>query len=494
MSNIVAGEPSSLEMHAVAEHERKGPVTMSLLWVTMVASFPSVLIGFEWHRQNLSFTQVLWSLFLSIGIILLYSIPICTVAARTGLSFKFLCRKFFNSTLTRNLTFCLIFLYLGWYAVTALFMADACCGLAGGKQYMPLLSFAFCFAMAFNNFFGFKGVANFARFVAAPVIICWIAYVFFRFVPAVPVCLKESHDLIPFSVALCTISQFTVGFAVWGNEADYWRNSNAKPVATGLALAAALIVGQVLFPLTGWIVAAQTGITDSLAATTYLNTFTFGKLSLLAILFMAASYFACNDSNLYAFAHAVESFTKMTHRKVVLILACLAGVLSIALTLTGTASALESMCALNSVLLPTATVLVIAEWFLFRQKATNDNSSLPAAHASATIAWCAGAALGIATSGLIPGLKALNVGIPALQAWIVALAIYVPMRRLELSAARKKSALQLEIENAFGSTELKNAKTLETNSTLTSGAREYLQRAIWAQFRDWRYQHVIDRT
>jgi purine-cytosine permease-like protein len=440
--------PPGLELQAIAHHERKGSVTMCLLWVTMVASFPSVVIGFDWYRQGFSFMQVIAALASSIGILLLYSLPVCTIAVKTGLSFKYLCRRFFDSTLSRNLTVCLIFLYLGWYAVTALFMADACCGIAGSKQWMPVLAFLFCFAMAFNNFFGFKGVANFARFVAAPAVICWIVYTFIRVAPQVPECLKHSHNTVPFTFAFCSVSQFILGFAIWGNEADYWRNSKSSAVGTSIALLAALVIGEFVFPLTGWIVAAKTGLTDSAAATAYLDSFTFGSAGAVAILFLAAQYFAVNDSNLYAFAHGVESFTRMGHKKVVVAMAFCSGLLAVALTLSGTARALEAICTLNSVLLPTATVLIVLEWFVFRKQKLYDNQPMPRACKSVVIAWSAGATLGILTSGIIPGTKFLNVGVPALQAWLLAIAIYLPLRKLELSWRDRPDLLRSEILQA----------------------------------------------
>src|SRR6185369_7283762 len=187
---------------ASAAH-RHGAVTMSLLWLTMVASFPAVIIGFDWYKQGLSFNQVLISLLLSIVVLIIYSVPICTIAIKSGLSFKQLLAELFGPVFTRNLTICLIFLYLGWYAVCALFMADALCGFLGSKTLMPVFAFIFCFAMAFNNFFGFKGVANFARYVGAPAVILWVVYMFAKMVPQVPEALNQSHDTVSFAFAFC---------------------------------------------------------------------------------------------------------------------------------------------------------------------------------------------------------------------------------------------------------------------------------------------------
>jgi purine-cytosine permease-like protein len=207
-----------------------------------------------------------------------------------------------------------IFLYLGWYAVVALFMADAYCGMIGGKQYMAVTAFIFSFLMAFNNFFGFKGVANFAKFVGGPAVILWIGYMFVRVAPDIPHSLTHSASAVHLPFVFFGVSQSIVGFVIWGNEADYWRNSKTNPRAIGLSLASASIVGAIVFPLTGWLVGAKTGITEAMAATDYLNKFAFGGAGIIALLFLGVQYFAANDSNLYAFAHAVESFTKIGHK------------------------------------------------------------------------------------------------------------------------------------------------------------------------------------
>ena len=371
---------------------------MGLLWLTMVASFPTVLVGFEWYKQGLSFTQMLTCLSLTIGILLLYSVPVCVIAVRSGLSLKDLMAKLFGPVVTRSLTSLLVVVYLGWYAITALLMADGFTGILGGKQFLPALALVFSILMAFNNFFGFKGVANFAKFVGAPAIICWILYVLFKSAPDVPMYIRQSHDVLPFTTAFCTVSQFLLGFAIWGNEADFWRNGKSKPLTVGLAVFCALFIGEFIFPLTGWLLAAKTGITESGAATAYMNNFAFGKAGLVALLFLASQYFAVNDSNLYAFANGVEAFTKASHRMVVVCLSLLAGVVALVLGLTGTQHALASVCSLSAVLLPTASILISVEWYGFRRN--NHQSDLPPASKSVLFAWSVSTVLGILTSDI----------------------------------------------------------------------------------------------
>ena len=55
--------------------ERRGSLTMGLLWITMVTAFPGVLIGFEWCKQGFDVKQVLTCTLLSCRLFLCYSIP-----------------------------------------------------------------------------------------------------------------------------------------------------------------------------------------------------------------------------------------------------------------------------------------------------------------------------------------------------------------------------------------------------------------------------------
>lgn len=441
------GDSSGLAMHddqahAIPAAQRRGPLTMGLLWVTMVTGFPSLLIGFEWYRQRFSFLDVVAGVLISTAIVLAYYIPICVISANTGLSFKHLCLRVFGSTGSRVLLAPLVFIFLGWYSVCALLMSDAVCGMFGLKHLFPLLSIVFSFAMAFNNFFGFKGVANFAKYFAGPVLIAWILYSFIKIAPAVPAAMlmKSSGGLIS-TTALASIASFTIGFAIWGNEADYWRHSKPKVIPISISLATALLFGEIIFPITGWLIAFKTGIADSAAATSFMNQFSFGGFALMATFVLGANYFAANDSNLYALTHACEDVLKLPHKTLVFCVAVICALSAYLLAKIGAASALEHICALNCVILPVATVLVAAEWFVFKGMAWRYPAGDTRTRVPALVSFFAGAALGIATSGALPGLESLRVGLAPIQAWAFALALYVPWRLMEEKQRRERAWL-----------------------------------------------------
>lgn len=424
----------------VPDEERQGPFTMGLLWITMVTAFPAVLIGFEWCKQGFTLSQVLLCTLLSCGILLAYAIPASQLGAVSGLSYAALSRSVFGQWGSKIVTFNLIMIFIAWYGLAALFMADGLEGLFHWKAPMMILSVGFAFLMAMNNFFGFKGVANFARFFAAPVLIIWVTYTFLKTVPACPssVLVEVTHK--SFACALTTISTFIIGFAVWGNEADYWRFSKPKVRNAALPLLIALMIGQVIFPCTGFMVAKLTGVTDYGAATSLMNNYSFGGLAILGAIVLMANYFAANDSNLFGSVSACENLKAWSHRGWVAVLAILGAAMAAWLSVSGAAKSLEAIASLNCVIVPTPTIIVLAEWFVMKKIFQRDPecfgrvpelNELPRFKTAAMVALTAGIGVGVATSGAIPGTEALHVGVCALQAWITAFAVYVPLRYIE---------------------------------------------------------------
>jgi purine-cytosine permease-like protein len=429
-ANRASGSPHAAKDAVIPASERRGPVTMALLWITMITCFPTVLIGFEWFKQGIVLSQVIVCTLLSCVVMLAYTVPIAHLAAKTGKSYGQLNEFLFGKQTGSAINVLLILIFIGFYGLTALLLADA----IGSLFHLNIPNWAmagvFALIMALNNFFGFKGVANFARFLAAPVIICWVLYTFMKAAPACPATVWTEAGSQSFICALGTISSFVVGFAAWGNEADYWRYGKPRVGYAIWPLAIALAIGQVIFPITGWMVARIFSITDFSAATAFMNNYSFGGIAIAGAIAFFASYFASNDSNLFGSATALDALAGMRHRNAIALLAVLGAIMALALSLLGAAKAVESIVSLNSVILPVATLLVITEWLLSTRggKAAFSRGGNSKA---AVIALCAGMTVGVATSGVLPGLAFMHIGIPWLQAWLLTLAIYVPMRLQE---------------------------------------------------------------
>ncbi len=441
---------------AIPLSERKSALTMGLLWLTMVASFPAVLAGFEWYRQGITLPQLAFCGAISVLLLLLYSVPACQLGAKTGLGYCRLGQTVFGRWGGALLTINLLWLFVAWYSLTAVLMAQAVLNLF--HWHLPLfwLSVIFAFLMAFNNFFGFTGVANFARFMAAPVLIAWAGYVLWKAlhdpVPSALVDLPHPSNLY----ALSLTSSFIIGFAVWGNEQDYWRYSKPGILRSAIPLLLAIVIGQIIFPLAGWFIARASGSIDYPSTLAFMSNYCFGGIAIVGLLILTADYFSTNDSSLFGGAVAVGSLVPLTHTLSVAVFAISGAVGAALLSLTDMTQSLSALVSINCVILPTPTIIMVTEWCLqervFRSNSltqnTNDFKQLPAVHIPAIVALIGGIAIGIATSGLISILDFCHFGIAALNAWLTSVVIYVPLRVHEYSHNKPliEQYTQLEVD------------------------------------------------
>lgn len=425
---------------------REGPVTMGLLWITMVTAFPTLLIGFEWFKNGLSLTQVISCCALSCLMLLCYAIPATQLGARTGLGYSALSRSIFGRWGARFVTFNVIWMFVCFYGLMSFLMAESLSGIFHWTVPIAVLSAVFALIMSVNNLFGFKGVANFARYIAAPALIMWVGYSFIKSCSMCPSTVLTQTSPVTFVTALTTVSSFVIGYAVWGNEMDYWKHGRPKTTDSAMPLTVALIVGQILFPVTGWMVARVTGITEYGAASALMTNFSFGGVALLASVVLGASYFAANDSNLLGSVQACENLKPLRHQTWAMILALAGATCAAAFSALGAAKSIESIACLNCIIMPTPTVIMLGEWLLMSKiwkQGTISSvtvpsfSELPAVRWAAVIALGSALTVGLLTSGVIPGMEKFQFGIASVQTWLTALFVYIPLRvwerRLELA-------------------------------------------------------------
>jgi purine-cytosine permease-like protein len=418
----------------VAQVERSSHLDMTLLWMTMTASFPTVLAGFEWYRLGISLQQVIVFSIIACSFLLAYSVPASYIGSRSGLSYSSLSKMVFGSGLAKLVIVNNIWVMLAWYGLGALCVVDALRSIAPIGISPPIACFVCGLLMAVNNFFGFKGIANFARFVAAPVLLIWILVAFSKCLPDLPHAFFLSGAAAP-ALAFSTVCNFITGFAVWGIEPDFWRYGPNKRFSAFWPIAIALSLGELIFPVTGWLCASSCQLAGSAEFTHYMYEFCFGAFSVLVLTVLLPSYFAVNDSNLFGMLGAVELFRPGKRRLKIACIALVGSVLAYCLAQFGMGNALASIASLNGVLLPTATSIMVVELLLIRKTCQeHPRFRIAGFQWPALIALLAGYAVGIVTSGIIPGLEKLHVGICTVQAWICAAAVYFVLRRMALRA------------------------------------------------------------
>ncbi|CAN5478382.1 hypothetical protein BH11CYA1_BH11CYA1_11940 [soil metagenome] len=435
----------------VALEDRRHPMAMGLLWITMVTSYPTVLIGVEWYRNGFSLIQVLACTVFSAVIALVFCASSAQLGAITGRTYGHLNRSVFGRWGARMTTFNLIAIFLACYAFGALCMADAVSGLFSVPISIGVMAAAFSFLMCLNNLWGFSGVVNFAKYFAAPCLITWVAFTFMRAVIAyntATTVLPVQHTSVSWTVALGAIASFVIGFSIWGNEADYWRHAKPGIKRTAIPLLVALCIGQIIFPITGWMVAQISQVTDTARATAFMNEFSFGGVALLALIVIGAQYFAAADSNLYAVVEAFDNLFKVKKKYIVFAYAFICALVAYWFSFSGVAKSIEVISTLNGILIPTGTTILLCEWSIAKLVShrkcrifdhLQEMHDLPALRIPAMLAFAIGCSVGVVTAGLIPALEHFHVGIGCINAWATAAVIYLPARLIEEGLAKRSA-------------------------------------------------------
>lgn len=417
--------------------ERRGPLTMGLLWVTMCTLYPCALVGFLWFKDGMSFTQVLGCSFLSCVIMLAYALPACHLGAKTGRSYGSVVKSVFGHKGARVVTFNLVWMFVAWYGLISLFCAESLSGLYDFKLPMIVLAPVFALLMAFNNFWGFKGVANFARYFAAPLLVTWVAYTFFKVTASADPAIFSDPAKISTTAAFVMVANFVLGCGVWGNEQDYWRHSKPSFLTILPPVIIASLIGLCLFPVTGWMVAKMTGITNYAEGTAFMSNYSFGGVPIFCAVVLLASYFAVNDSNLYGSSSSFSHLFRLPHRLAVIILALLGAALAAYLSGMGCAKSLENVASLNCIIMAMPTVILLTEYYIVGPIFKRDTICVEHALTSerkldyrpaALIALLFGCVVGTITAGVIPGTESLKIGVCSIQGWASGMIVYILLR------------------------------------------------------------------
>jgi len=413
---------------AVPADKRYGTFSMGLLWITMMTTFPTCLLGFEWYRTGFSFTQVAVAVVVGAALVFWYTSLASYMGATSGLNYSLLARHVFGRVGSKVVCAGWSLLFFLWYAYMAGFLAQAMKGLLPIPLSLPVFAAVMAVLMSVNNLFGFKGVTNFARYLGAPALILWIGYTCVKASWQIPASVFASPSHQTWEAAFVTISPLLMGACLWGNEPDFWRFGKPNKMATTMPVLISVIIGEVLFPLTGWMVAYLGHISDPAAAAPALNSFTFGSNSAIAAGMLAIACFAVNDGNFYG---AINGFESVFHKSrgwlmiPLILMSC-----GLAVWLSYNANALDLCASFNSFLLPCVSIIIGIEYFFFKSiwHEPADVRTFRAVSWQAMVALLAAWTIGILGSGNVPHTEAFHFGIWPLNSWFTAALVYLPLR------------------------------------------------------------------
>ena len=176
------------------------------------------------------------------------------LGSRTGQTHSLLTRSIFGSFGSGIVSLFVLIAPLGWVGFQAGLLAQLWDNFAGWGN-VETLTIILAGVMIVNNLFGFTGISVFARYLVTPILIIWVIYMVAKgFISDHAALHGSPPGSLPFWVAVGAV----IGFAMWGNEPDFWRYGKPK-LAWSVPTYLFAMVFFLLFTIAGWMMARLAG-------------------------------------------------------------------------------------------------------------------------------------------------------------------------------------------------------------------------------------------
>lgn len=270
------------------------------LWITFVAGFSYMALGFEIYSGGYSLAKTIGVTILGYAIYVAYANVGSYLGSRTGQTHALLTRSVFGRFGSGIVSLFVLIAPLGWVGYQAGLLAQLWHGFYGWG-HVEATTIVLAAAMIFNNLFGFTGISVFARYLVTPILILWCLYMVLKgFISDGGHLGGSPSGSLPYWVAVAAV----IGFSMWGNEPDFWRYGRPRftwPLPTyGIALCFFL-----LFTIGGWMMAKLAGGTGN--AFNFSVHYSLFGVFILAFLIATISQFAINDGNYYESVNAGQN-------------------------------------------------------------------------------------------------------------------------------------------------------------------------------------------
>ena len=279
------------------------------LWTTFVAGFSYMFLGFELYAGN-SLARTIGIAVLGYGLYIAYAMVGSYLGARTGQTHALLTRSIFGVVGSWVVSAFILVAPLGWVGFQAKLLIDLWNGFYSWDHVFTL-TLLIAGVMILNNLLGFTGISVFARYLVTPLLILWGIYL------VIKTAVSDGGHLggtppgpgLPFWVAVVAV----IGFAMWGNEPDFWRFGRPRfawPLPTYLFAGGWFV----LFTVAGWMMAQLSHGTSDTAIFRFTVHYSLFGAFWLAWIIATVSQFAINDGNYYESVNAGQNLIGGWHR------------------------------------------------------------------------------------------------------------------------------------------------------------------------------------
>lgn len=422
------------------------------LWVTLYAGFSYMALGSELYSLGFTMRRLLFVVLISACCYLAYAVPAAYLGAWRGQTHALMSRSVFGVVGSGLVSLLVLVTPLGWVGYQANTLASIWSGLYGWGG-VTTIGIAIAVIGITNNVFGFTGITVFARYVAAPVTVLWVIWLVVKGLTQTDGKVLHSHAHVTASTPFVVGIIIAIGFATYGNEPDLFRYAKPSWRAVVPPLAIGLLIGQILFPLGGWILSARIASADFGQGVSAAVSFSLFGFAILAFLLASATQVAVNDANYYESLNAGQNLLGGWHRwhriYTCLIIAAGGGFMAwwVPQSLTNFFRAVTFL----AVAVPSATVIMYTDQLVLPRLLgiVRRLDRVPSWGQAAFANWPAIVALvtailfGSYGSGIMPGQSGSpksGWGIVPLEAWAIGGVLY-----LALAAAVARSAAREQI-------------------------------------------------
>ena len=431
------------------------------LWITLAAGFTYLFLGFQYHDAGYSLLKAVGAGAIGAIAYLIYALPAAYLGSTTGQTHALLTRSILGKVGSALVTIVLIGIAAGWTAFAFNLLATLYDGLFSWG-HIVLISVILAVVGITNNLFGFTGIAAFARYLVAPLMILWILYLVIKGLVETPASvLSSSADstTLPFLSGIGV----AIGSVMWGNEPDTWRYGRPKFFWPMPPMLVAFAVGLVLFVAGGWMMGALSKVSQYDFGPAFRYTVEYSMFGVLALGAIIATIlqFAINDGNYYEMVNAGQNAFggirgwKRWHTCV--LMAVIAALFAWRFPSVG--NGFFTVASWSSIALPCVTVVMITDRFVLPRLlgTRRPMGSVPTwreaglANWPGIIAVLVAVAFGAWAQDLFPGEGTPpNVGLPAVEAWLLAGVIYALLAGLVGRGDRSATMLGFSAANPGG--------------------------------------------
>lgn len=407
------------------------------LWVTLYAGFSYMALGSELYAYGYGLGELLKVVLVSTICYLAYATPAAYLGAWRGQTHALLSRSIFGLVGSWLVSALVLVTPLAWVGFQSSTLASIWSGLYGWSG-VTTIGIVIAVLGITNNVFGFTGITAFARWVAAPLTVLWVAWMVIKGLTATSSGVLHSHAHVAAATPFVVGIIIAIGFATYGNEPDLFRYAKPRWRSVVPPLAVGLFVGQILFPVAGWILAARVHSGDFGKSVAGAVSFSLFGVTILAFLLATATQIAVNDANYYESLNAGQNLLGgwSRWRRIYTCLIIAAGGGFMAWWVPQSLNNFYRAVTFLAVTVPTATVIMYTDQLILPRllKIVRRLDRVPSWNQAAFANWPAIVALVVAIlfgsygSGILPGQSGSpksGWGIVPVEAWLLGGALYL---------------------------------------------------------------------